>query len=289
MLKVGLMLTLWEYYTIQAFLYNHVQSTCSTNTYRQELIVFFHLTAAKSRLVQLSVSSCFGLHCELSTETLAILLRPHWFFHCVCQFGILVSCHQLACTEREDTLTMCFFCVIMRTFISGTALNDRIEKKNSHTIKLIVRFWMFSPDITNKWSKVVVSVHSSVPAEWLDLLPGCTIKTNLVSFKKRVRAKKTIWEISHNIRERTKLTQVQAEIGSLHQAGVLTHGPNVEVHEDGQAGEGCHSEPHQEEQVGQEHQLQTQTVCWALTMRHKWAGDGKKVPFSVLSTTVLQL
>lgn len=59
-------------------------------------------------------------------------------------------------------------------------------------------------------------------------------------------------------REHTKLTQVQAEVGSLHQAGVLTHGPNVEVHEDGQAGKGRHSKPHQEEQVGQEHQLQTQ-------------------------------
>lgn len=56
----------------------------------------------------------------------------------------------------------------------------------------------------------------------------------------------------------TKLTQVQAEVGSLHQAGVLTHGPNIEVHENWQAGECCHSEPHQEEQVGQEHQLQTQ-------------------------------
>lgn len=55
----------------------------------------------------------------------------------------------------------------------------------------------------------------------------------------------------------TKLTQVQAEVGFLHQAGVLTHGPNVEVHEDRQAGECCHSKPHQEEQVGQEHQLQT--------------------------------
>lgn len=54
---------------------------------------------------------------------------------------------------------------------------------------------------------------------------------------------------------RTKLTQVQAEVGSLHRAGVLTHGPNVEVHEDRQAGECCHPEPHQEEQVGQEHQL----------------------------------
>lgn len=141
----------------------------------------------------------------------------------------------------------------------------------------------------NQHGQKLLSVCIPLSQQWLDLLPGCTIKTNLISFKKRVRAKKTIWEISHNIRERTKLTQVQAEIGSLHQAGVLTHGPNVEVHEDGQAGEGCHSEPHQEEQVGQEHQLQTQTVCWALTMRHKWAGDGKKVPFSVLSTTVLQL
>lgn len=57
----------------------------------------------------------------------------------------------------------------------------------------------------------------------------------------------------------TKLTQVQAEIGSLRQAGVLTHGPNIEVHEDRQAGECSHSEPYQEEQVGQEHQLQTET------------------------------
>lgn len=56
----------------------------------------------------------------------------------------------------------------------------------------------------------------------------------------------------------TKLTQVQAEVCSLHQAGVLTHGPNVEVHEDRKAGKCCHSEPNQEEQVGQEHQLQTQ-------------------------------
>lgn len=71
--------------------------------------------------------------------------------------------------------------------------------------------------------------------------------------------KSSLWDVSPNISVRTKLTQVQAEIGSLHQAGVLTHGPNVEVHEDRQAGEGRHSEPHQEEQVGQEHQLQTQT------------------------------
>lgn len=60
----------------------------------------------------------------------------------------------------------------------------------------------------------------------------------------------------HLFQTHTKLTQVQAEVGSLHQAGVLTHGPNVEVHEDRQAGERCHSEPHQEEQVGQEHELQ---------------------------------
>lgn len=59
-------------------------------------------------------------------------------------------------------------------------------------------------------------------------------------------------------KEHTKLTQVQAQVGSLHQAGVLTHGPDVKVHEDGQASEGRHSEPHQEEQVSQEHQLQTQ-------------------------------
>lgn len=56
----------------------------------------------------------------------------------------------------------------------------------------------------------------------------------------------------------TELTQVQAEVGSLHQAGVLTHGPNIEVHKDGQAGECCHSEPNQEEQVGQENELRTQ-------------------------------
>lgn len=56
----------------------------------------------------------------------------------------------------------------------------------------------------------------------------------------------------------TKLTQVQAEVGSLHQAGILAHGPDVEVHEDRQASEGRHSEPHQEEQVSQEHQLQMQ-------------------------------
>lgn len=60
-------------------------------------------------------------------------------------------------------------------------------------------------------------------------------------------------------KEPTKLTQVQAEVGSLHQAGVLAHGPDVEVHEDRQASEGRHSEPHQEEEVSQEHQLQTQT------------------------------
>lgn len=57
----------------------------------------------------------------------------------------------------------------------------------------------------------------------------------------------------------TKLTQVQTEVGSLHQAGVLTHGPNIKVHEDGQACERGHPEPHQEEQVGQEHQLHAQT------------------------------
>lgn len=104
------MLTLSNYYKIQAFLHKHVQSTCSSNMYRLQSIIFFHFAAAKSRLVQLSASSCAGLHCGLSTGNLAILLHPHWFFHCVCQFGILVSCHQLACTEQEDTLTMCFFC-----------------------------------------------------------------------------------------------------------------------------------------------------------------------------------
>lgn len=56
----------------------------------------------------------------------------------------------------------------------------------------------------------------------------------------------------------TKLTQVQAKVGSLHQGGVLTHGPDIEVHEDWQAGECCHSEPYQEEQVSHEHQLQMQ-------------------------------
>lgn len=73
-----------------------------------------------------------------------------------------------------------------------------------------------------------------------------------------IKVNLTRWiRFSEVLREHTKLTQVQAEVGSLHQAGVLTHGPNIEVHEDGQAGEGRHSEPHQEEQVGQEHQLQT--------------------------------
>lgn len=69
----------------------------------------------------------------------------------------------------------------------------------------------------------------------------------------------SISEIFHVIMAQTKLTQVQAEVCSLHQAGVLTHGPNIEVHEDRQAGECCHSKPHQEEQVGQEHQLQDKT------------------------------
>lgn len=56
----------------------------------------------------------------------------------------------------------------------------------------------------------------------------------------------------------TKLAQVQTQVGSLHQAAVLTHGPNVVVHENRKAGECCHSQPHQEEQISQEHQLQTQ-------------------------------
>lgn len=55
----------------------------------------------------------------------------------------------------------------------------------------------------------------------------------------------------------TKLTQVKAEVGSFHRAGILTHGPNVVVHEDREAGERRHSEPHQEEEVGQNHELQT--------------------------------
>lgn len=57
---------------------------------------------------------------------------------------------------------------------------------------------------------------------------------------------------------RTKLAQVQTKVSSLHQAGILAHGPDIEVHENGQAGECCHSKPHQEKQIGQEHQLETQ-------------------------------
>lgn len=143
--------------------------------YRRELIIFFHLTAAKSRLVQPSVSSRFGLHCGFSTGSLAILLHPHWFFHCVCQFGILVSCHQLACTEQEDTLTVCFFCagkcgVIMRTFISNVIYNDRtlINKKNSHNIRLIVRFWMFSPTSPSCCQCAFLRPLHAFKAEWVD-------------------------------------------------------------------------------------------------------------------------
>lgn len=81
----------------------------------------------------------------------------------------------------------------------------------------------------------------------------------LIRLFQEQKKKKRAWlYFSNAIKSHTKLTQVQAEVGSFHQAGVLTHGPDVEVHEDRQASEGCHSEPHQEEQVGQEHQLQTQ-------------------------------
>lgn len=57
----------------------------------------------------------------------------------------------------------------------------------------------------------------------------------------------------------TKLAQVQAEVGALHHSGVLTDGPDVEVHEDGQRGEGCHTQPGQEEDIGQHNELQEET------------------------------
>lgn len=53
----------------------------------------------------------------------------------------------------------------------------------------------------------------------------------------------------------TKLAQVQAEVGALHHSGVLTDGPDVEVHEDGEGGECCHPEPSQHEDVRQHDKL----------------------------------
>lgn len=54
----------------------------------------------------------------------------------------------------------------------------------------------------------------------------------------------------------TELTQVQAEIGTLHEGAVPADGPQVEVHVDGQGGESRHAQPGQHEQVGQHDELQ---------------------------------
>lgn len=104
----------------------------------------------------------------------------------------------------------------------------------------------------DKW---ICSKQVKVP-QALDIAQDIADMVILLFQLKKQTTHPSISEIFDVITAYTKLTQVQAEVGSLHQAGVLTHGPNVEVHEDWQAGERCHSEPDQEEQVGQEHQLQ---------------------------------
>lgn len=48
-----------------------------------------------------------------------------------------------------------------------------------------------------------------------------------------------------------ELTQVEAEIGPLHEGAVPADGPQVEVHVDRQGGESRHTQPGQHEQVGQ--------------------------------------
>lgn len=58
----------------------------------------------------------------------------------------------------------------------------------------------------------------------------------------------------------TELTQVEAEIGPLHEGAVPADGPQVEVHVDGQGGESRHTQPGQHEQVGQHDELQPRKV-----------------------------
>ena len=53
----------------------------------------------------------------------------------------------------------------------------------------------------------------------------------------------------------TKLTQVQAEVGALHEGGVSADSPQVEVHVHGQGSEGRHPQPGQHEQVCQHDEL----------------------------------
>lgn len=53
----------------------------------------------------------------------------------------------------------------------------------------------------------------------------------------------------------TELTQVQAEIGPLHERAVAADGPQVEVHVHRQGGESRHAQPGQHEQVGQHDEL----------------------------------
>lgn len=56
----------------------------------------------------------------------------------------------------------------------------------------------------------------------------------------------------------TKLAQVQAQVGSLSDGSILTDVPDVEVHEDRQRSKGCHPQPGQHEDVGQQDELSTQ-------------------------------
>lgn len=54
----------------------------------------------------------------------------------------------------------------------------------------------------------------------------------------------------------TVLARVQAERGALQRGAVLAEVPDVEVDEDGQGGEGSHSQPGQHEDVRQHDELQ---------------------------------
>lgn len=53
----------------------------------------------------------------------------------------------------------------------------------------------------------------------------------------------------------TELARVQTQVLPLQYSGVLANSPDVEVDENGQSGEGCHSEPGQHEDIGQHDEL----------------------------------
>ncbi len=58
----------------------------------------------------------------------------------------------------------------------------------------------------------------------------------------------------------TKLARVKTQTCSLQNGRVLANGPDVEIHEDRQRGECCHTQPSQHEDVRQHDELENKTA-----------------------------